>query len=1055
MAYTPVKTPINFPILENEILDFWKENKIFEKSVDQRPADKPFVFYEGPPTANGRPGIHHVISRTIKDFACRYHTMKGFRVDRKAGWDTHGLPVEIEVEKELGFAHKDEIEVYGVAKFNEKCRDSVFKYLQEWNDLTYRMGYWVDLDDAYITYENNYIETVWNLISQMWKKDLLYQGFKILPYCARCETALSSHETSLGYKEVKDRSIIAKFQLKEGQHRYILAWTTTPWTLPGNVALAIGENIDYVEVEQINKKGQLEVLYLAEARLEVLKGEYKIVRKLKGTEMIDWEYYPLFDFVNLLTEGTRAYFVAAADFVTTEDGTGVVHTAVMYGEDDYRFGLKIGLPAIHTVDEQGCFNENVSKWQGQHVKDDALEESIIQELFDTGRMYRVDKYLHSYPHCWRCDSPLLYYAKKSWYLRTTAVKDQMIANNKQIGWYPKEVGVGRFGQWLENNIDWAISRDRYWGTPLNVWLCEGCDYRIVPGSVEELLELSGLEEIADLHKPYIDDINFSCPECSAAMKRTPEVLDCWFDSGAMPFAQFHYPFAKDGRFESQYPADFISEGVDQTRGWFYSLLAISTMINGKLSYKNCMSIELILDKNGQKMSKSKGNSVDPNIIFDNQGADPLRWYLFTVSPPWVPTRFDEEGVTEVQRKFFGTLANTYSFFVMYANIDGFTYEKPIPVENRPEIDRWLISTRNTLVKNVETWLARYDLTKAARAIQEFVLDDLSNWYVRRNRRRFWKSEQGAEKNAAYQTLFETLLTLAKLIAPFAPFLVEEIYRNLNNNSLEDCPSVHLAEYPSVGQSEYKYQDAQLEERMKLIRQIVTLCHAARNEAAIKIRQPLAKAIIVLKDEKIRASVNMLAEVIKEEVNVHDITFVDSADELLVLHAKPLFRTLGPKFGGNVNKIAEIIKRFTPEEIQMLKDGESINLTVDGDTHGHVILEDVELIAVAVPGLVVQAERELTIGLDSKLTEDLINEGLSREFVNRVQNMRKEAGFEVIDRIHVFYEADTELTKAVQQQLEHISTEVLAQSITSKLPQDLVGQEWKVGDKTVSIAVKKA
>lgn len=1054
MSYKEVKSPVDFPALEKRILDFWEENEIFEKSVETRPEEKPFVFYEGPPTANGRPGIHHVISRTIKDFTCRYQTMKGHRVARKAGWDTHGLPVEIEVEKELGFTHKDQIEEYGVDKFNKKCRESVFKYLQEWNDLTHRMGYWVDLDDAYITYKNEYIETVWHLLSTLWDKGLLYQGFKILPYCSRCETALSSHEISLGYKEVKERSITAKFPLKEGENRYVLAWTTTPWTLPGNVALAVGADIDYVEVEQTHK-GRTEVLYLAEARLEVLKGEYKVLRKFKGAEMQGWQYKPLFDFIDLSDEAHKAYIVTTADFVTTEDGTGVVHTAVMYGEDDYRLGLRVGLPAVHTVDEQGCFNENVPKWQGKHVKDMDVEDGIIQELIDSGRLYRVEKYTHSYPHCWRCDSPLLYYAKKSWYLRTTEVKEQMIANNKEIGWFPKEVGQGRFGQWLENNIDWALSRDRYWGTPLNVWLCDGCDRKEVPGSVEALKTLSGRADIDDLHKPYIDDVTFTCPECGGTMTRTPEVLDCWFDSGAMPFAQFHYPFAEDGKFETQFPADFISEGVDQTRGWFYSLLAISTMINGNVSYKNCMSIELILDKNGQKMSKSKGNSVNPNLIFNNQGADPLRWYLFTVSPPWVPTRFDEEGVTEVQRKFFGTLANTYAFFVMYANIDDFKYEHVIPVADRPEIDRWLISSRNALVEQLDRLLSKYDVTKAARAIQEFVIDDLSNWYVRRNRRRFWKSEQGAEKVAAYQTLFETLFALAKMIAPFAPFLAEEIYRNLNSDGIETWESVHLAHYPAPDQSEFQYRDTDLENRMALTRQVVTLCHAGRNEAGMKIRQPLAKAIVVASSDEVRNGVRSLEEVIKEEVNVHEITFVERADALMVKEAKPDFRALGPKFGGKVNQVAEIIRNFTAEEVAMLENGEAIHVTVDGDKHGEVLLSDVSLKAVATEGLVVQTEKGTTVALDTVLTETLVAEGLVREFVNRVQNMRKEAGFEVTDRIHVFYQAEGVLGEAIVQENEHIMTEVLALKLEGALPAGVEGQAWKVGEGSVRIAVKKA
>ena len=1055
MAFREVKTPVNFPALEKQILEFWEKQSIFEKSIDTRPVDKPFTFYEGPPTANGRPGIHHVISRSIKDFVCRLQTMHGYRVGRKAGWDTHGLPVEIEVEKQLGIEHKDQIEAYGVDKFNQKCRDSVFKYVQEWNELTHRIGYWVDLENPYITYTNDYIETVWYLLANMWKKGLLYQGFKILPYCSRCETALSSHETSLGYKEVSDRAITAKFKLVEGENRFVLAWTTTPWTLPGNVALAVGTDIDYVEIEQTLENGNAEIYYLAENRLEMIAGEYTVKNKLKGSDLEGWQYEPLFDFVNLADELHNAYYVATADFVTTEEGTGVVHTAVMYGEDDYQLGMRLGLPARHTVDEQGHFNENVSKWQGEYVKSPELEKEIIIYLKTNNRFYKGEKYEHSYPHCWRCDAPLLYYAKKSWYIKTTAVRDQLIENNQKISWYPKEVGEGRFGQWLENNVDWAISRDRYWGTPLNVWVCDSCKKQHAIESVEELKKLSGKSDVHDLHKPYIDEITFGCPECDGTMKRTPEVIDCWFDSGAMPFAQSHYPFAKDGKFENNFPADFIAEGVDQTRGWFYSLLAISTLITGEPSYKSCISIELILDKNGQKMSKSKGNAVDPFKVLDTYGADPLRWYLYTVSPPWVPTRFDEAGVQEIQRKFFGTLTNTYGFFVLYANIDDFNYSKDnqIPVASRPEIDRWILSRSNSLVKRVDQLLNRYEITKAAREIQTFMIDDLSNWYIRRNRRRFWKAEMGEDKLSAYQTLFEVLMTHCKMIAPFAPFISEEIYQNLNSQQVEPWESVHLCEYPNPGQSEYQYIDMELEERMEAARTVVSLSHSARNDAKIKVRQPLAKIIVIPTDAKQKSAIEKMADIIIEEINVRSIEFAENVDVLLTKKANPNFKKLGPIFGSHVNKAADIIRNFSSEEIATLEKGESIHISLDNAKHGDVKLEDIQVLHESAPGFIAQSEGSLTVGLDTNLDADLINEGLARELVNRLQKMRKDAGFEVTDRIQVVYQTDDTLNQAIESKKEYIQDEVLASSLTSETMDEHV-PVTKVENHDIRVVIKR-
>jgi len=1053
LLYREVKNPVNFPELENEVLEFWEKNGIFKKSITTRDENRRFTFYEGPPTANGKPGIHHVISRIMKDSICRYRTMQGYRVERKAGWDTHGLPVEIEVEKELGFRSKEDIEAYGVDRFNRKCRESVFKYLKEWNELTRRIGFWVDIENPYITYTSEYIETVWYLLAEMWRKGFLYQGFKILPYCPRCETPLSSHETSLGYRDITERAITVKFRLVEDEKKFILAWTTTPWTLPGNVALAVGKDILYAEVEQ-EVSGNKEIYYIAENRLDVLKGEYRIIRKLRGKEMEGWKYRPLFDFVNLAGDGS-AYYVAVADFVTTDEGTGVVHTAVMYGEDDYRLGMEIGLPAHHTVDEHGCFNDSVPRWKGRYVKDEDVEHEIVEYLRDSGLLYSEEQYTHSYPHCWRCDAQLIYYAKKSWYLRTTKIRDMLIENNKKIEWFPREVGEGRFGQWIENNVDWALSRDRYWGTPLNVWICDGCSRELAVESIEKLKSLSGLDRIDDLHKPYIDEVKFSCCECGGTMRRTPEVIDCWFDSGAMPYAQFHYPFEKNGNFEKNFPADFIAEGVDQTRGWFYSLLAISTMISNQSSYRSCLSIELILDKDGQKMSKSRGNTVDPFLILREFGADPLRWYLFVVSPPWVPTRFDTEGVREVVRKFFGTLSNIYSFFVMYANIDNFEYDKTaIAVKERPEIDRWLISTLNSLVRQINTYMKRYEVTKVTRAIQNFVIDDLSNWYIRRNRRRFWKSEIGDDKLSAYCTLYETLVTTAKLIAPFAPFMAEDIYRNLTKGSSIGVESVHLERYPDPGDEHYRYIDDQLEQMMKSARDVVILCRAARNEAGIKVRQPLKRVIIAAQGEISKKAIGHLEELIKEEVNVRKIEISDDPSLFMVKKAKPVFRNLGPKFGEKVNDAAEAIRSFGEREIESIEKGRSIEITIGNGEKKKVEPQDVEIVSEPVEGVVIQSDQNITVGLDTTLDDDLIAEGMARELVNRVQNMRKEAGFEVTDRIMLFFEAAPIIKKSIELKGDYIKKETLCTLLVDDFKKGEFNKDFVIDGEKVRIGIER-
>ena len=1041
--YKELSTKLNFPELEKEILEYWDKNKIFEKSIENRDVKKSFVFYEGPPTANGPPGIHHVLGRTIKDFVCRLKTMEGYRVERKAGWDTHGLPVEIQVEKELGFSSKEDIEKYGIDKFNRKCRESVWKYKSEWDELTRRIAFWVDLENPYITYENNYIESVWWILSELWKKELIYRGHKIVPYCPRCETPLSSHEVAQGYKDVEDPSVFVRMRIKGEENTSFLVWTTTPWTLISNVALVLNPEIEYVKVKLAD-----EHLILAKTRLEVLEGDYKIVETYTGKKLTDKEYEPPYFYET----DKKAYYTVLADFVSTEDGTGIVHMAPAFGEDDYQIGLKYDLPVLQPVDESGKFTEEVTKFKSKFVKD--ADPEIIKDLESRGLLYKSEAYLHSYPHCWRCTSPLLYFAKKSWFVRTTAMKERLIKNNDEVDWYPKEVGEGRFGEWLKNNIDWSLSRDRYWGTPLPIWVCEACSHEHCIGGVEELKELSGLAEFDDLHKPYIDEVEIKCSQCSEKMTRTPEVIDCWFDSGSMPIAQWHYPFENKDVFERSFPADFIAEGVDQTRGWFYSLHAIATMLFDQPCYKVCVSNDLILDKFGQKMSKSKGNTVDPKNIIDEYGADAVRWYLLTVSPPWVPTKFDVEGVNEVVRKFFGTLVNVYSFFTTYANIDKFKYEKSkIVVEKRAEIDRWLLSSLNRLVEKIENHLSRYDLTKAARLISEFVIDDLSNWYVRRCRRRFWKSEMGDDKLAAYETLYEVLIAVTKLLAPYTPFISEEIHKNLTQNGDANVESVHLAFYPKKNTREHTYRDTELEERMDLVRRVVFLGRALRNESAIKVRQPLSRIVIVAKDQNAQNHILSMASLITEELNIKNIEFVSDTAGLTIKKANPLFKQLGPRLGKNAKMAANMIRDFGEKEITELE--QKGEFTIDIEKQKKVIkITDLEIVSQSAEGLVVQADDVLTAALDTRITDDLRIEGLAREFVNRVQNMRKNAGFDVIDRIKIYYETSDELLKAIAQRSEYICNETLAESLSPNFQKASFTENWEINGSEAAIGIEK-
>ncbi|MBA4311666.1 MAG: isoleucine--tRNA ligase [Chlorobiaceae bacterium] len=1034
---------INYSAIELEILKFWKENKIFEKSVTEREGKSGFTFYEGPPTANGRPGIHHVMSRTLKDLVCRYKTMRGFQVHRKAGWDTHGLPVEIEVEKMLGFKHKDDIVKYGVSKFNEECKKSVWKYLGEWEKMTERMGYWVNLDDPYITFKNEYIESIWWALKQYYDKGLIYKGFKIQPYCPRCETPLSSHEVSLGYQDVKDPSIYVKIKVKGEENTFFLVWTTTPWTLISNVALAVNPKVDYVKIEHKGEK-----LILAEARLGVLEGEYTVLEKFKGNTIVGKEYERLYSYHSV---SEKAWYVIEGEFVTTEDGSGIVHIAPAYGEDDYQVSRKYGLPAIHPVNKSGEFGPEVTEFANKFVKE--ADPEIIYNLKQRHLLYKKEMITHSYPHCWRCKTPLLYYARESWYIATTKYAARMVELNKTINWFPPEVGEGRFGNWLEENKDWSLSRDRFWGTPLPIWMCESCGAQKCVGSIAELKQGNNLREPIDLHKPFVDEVTFNC-SCGGTMKRTPELIDVWFDSGAMPFAQWHYPFENKELIDSgeQHPADFICEGVDQTRGWFYSLHSISTFLFDRPAYKNILVNDLILDDEGQKMSKSKGNTVDPFMIIEKYGADTTRWYLVATSPPWRPTLFDEEGLVEVQRKFFGTLLNTYAFFSLYANIDKFNYSEPqIPLAERQEIDRWIISSLNTLIKNFDEAMDGYDVTKAARAISDFTIDQLSNWYVRRNRRRFWKSEMGPDKLAAYQTLYECLIVITKLMAPFAPFTAEELFNNLNSVTKKEKEiSVHLSHIPNVDETAI---DLDLEARMEKAERIVSLVRAIRNKSNLKVRQPLARLIIPISNEKDKDVVSKMEEVILDEINVKKIEYVHDDSGIVHKSIKPNFKSLGPKHGKSVQPVAAAIRNFGTTEIKEIEQKGSITINLNGE--GTVITrEDVEIIHEDIKGWVVESDSSTTVALDIELTDELINEGIAREFVNRVQNMRKDAGFEVTDRIRLRVKPSVKLRSALAGLNEYIQNETLAVEIGEDVKANEFSAEQDINGEICSITIER-
>ncbi len=1048
---------INFPETELKILKFWKEKKIFEKSISSRNENKTYTFYEGPPTANGKPGIHHVMSRTLKDLVCRYKTLQGYRVERKAGWDTHGLPVEIEVEKKIGIKQKSEVFEYGIENYNKACRESVFEYLDLWEKMTTRMGYWVNLESAYITLKNEYIESVWWALKTMFDKGLIYKDYKIVPQDPKSETVLSSHELALGYRETKDPSVYVFFKIKNSDlsrqtltDEYFLVWTTTPWTLISNVALAVGTDINYVKIKHNDK-----IIILAKDRLSVIEGEYEILQEMKGKELERIEYEQLLKYV---TPDKKAFYVTIGDFVSTADGSGIVHIAPAFGQDDYDLSKKYDLPMLQPVTRGGLFTNDVTDFAGKFVKD--ADNDIIYKLKQEGKLFKKETIVHSYPFSWRHENvPVIYYARESWFIRTTSIADRMIELNKTINWQPTEVGSGRFGNWLEENKDWALSRDRFWATPLPIWVSEDGDMFPI-GSIEELkegfIEESGkrisvrdAEEI-DLHKPFVDKIFFE--KNGKIYKRTSEVIDVWFDSGAMPFAQYHYPFENKELFEKKFfPADFICEGIDQTRGWFYTLHAIATMLFDNVAFRNIIVNELILDKKGLKMSKTKGNTVDPFQLFEKYGADATRWYLITNSPPWRPTLFDEESLAESQRKFFGTLLNTYSFFALYSNIDKFNFnEELVPYEKRPEIDRWIISKLSSLVKEYTELMDAYDVTKAARAVSNFTIDHLSNWYVRRCRRRFWKSEMNENKLSAYQTLYEALVTVCKLLSPFAPFMAEEIYFNLNSvTKREDFESVHLSSMPKV-----VYNDKVLETKMELAQQVVYLTRALRAKANLKVRQPLKKIIVVVEKTR-KDTLKYMQDVILDEVNIKELVVLDDDSEIVSKSAKANFKSIGPKFGKKVKAAAEAIKSFGKSEISAVESGKNVELNIDGETI-IVTPEDIEIISSEIKGWIVESENGVTVAVDTELTNELIEEGLAREFVNRIQNMRKDAGFDVTDRIKIFFSGSEKLIEAINSFRNYVSTETLAESVTAgENSNGSYTQEWKIGEFDCIIQIKKS
>ncbi len=1037
-VYHKVSTDLSFVDREKEVVDFWKKNDIFKKSIENREGAEVFTFFDGPPTANGKPHIGHVLTRVVKDLIPRYKTMKGYKVLRKAGWDTHGLPVELEIEKVLGISGKPEIEKYGIEDFVKKCKESVFTYQSEWEEMSDRVGYWADMENPYVTYHNDYIESVWWALKQIWDKDLLYKGHKIMPYCPRCGTSLSSHEVAQGYKDVKEASVIAKFKVCDKENEYILAWTTTPWTLPSNVALCVNPDEKYIKV----KCGD-ETYILAEALSAKILGEdFEVIEEYKGTDLCGLKYVPLYDFIK---PDKEAYYIVADNYVTMEDGTGIVHIAPAFGEDDSRVGKENDLPFINHVNTQGKFIECTGEWSGLFVKD--TDKLIIKDLKNRGQMFKVIDFEHSYPFCWRCDTPLLYYACDTWFIKMSAVRDKLLANNDTVNWMPDNIKKGRFGNFLENVIDWGLSRSRYWGTPLPIWECE-CGHRECIGSIAELKE-KGIDvpDDIELHKPYVDNVHLKCEKCGKEMKRVSEVIDCWFDSGSMPFAQWHYPFENKELFEENFPADFISEAIDQTRGWFYTLMAISTLLFDKSPYKNVIVLGHVQDKNGQKMSKHKGNVVNPWDVINKQGSDAARWYFYSNSAPWLPNRFFDEAVSESQRKFLGTLWNTYAFYVLYANIDNFDPTKyTLDADKISVLDKWILSKLNNVIRTVDSNLENYKITESTRAIQEFT-DELSNWYVRRSRERFWSSELTEDKINAYMTLYTVLVEFSKVSAPFIPFMTEQIYQNLvlsvDKNAKE---SVHLCDFPVADE---KFDFPEIEKDMDAARKVVILGRACRNAANIKNRQPIGK-IYVQSDVSLD---DMYKSVILEELNVKEIEFTDNAGEFISYNFKPQLKTMGPKYGRIVKPIFEAVNAMNGAEVMAkLNAGEEIALNVM-DTDVVITKEDVLIETLKKDGFVSDSDMGTTVVLDTNLTDELIEEGFVREIVSKIQTIRKDSGFEVQDRISVKFSGSDRIAEIISNNSEEISAQTLADELVKA---ESVGEskEWNINGEKVRFDITK-
>ncbi len=1042
--YKKVPTDLKFVEREKNVENFWKENKIFQKSIDNHINDKTYTFYDGPPTANGKPHIGHVLTRVIKDAIPRYQTMKGHKILRKAGWDTHGLPVEIEVEKKLGLDGKEQIEKYGIAPFIKECKESVWRYKGMWEDFSSTCGYWADMDNPYITYDNKYIESVWWSLKSVWDKGLLYKGFKVVPYCPRCGTPLSSHEVAQGYRDVKEKSAIAKFPIKGTKNEFFLAWTTTPWTLPSNVALCVNANEEYVKVKTVNPKrdNQEEYYVLAKALLSVLDTEYEVVETYKGKDLEYKEYEPLF---NIRKLDKKAYFITCDDYVTLTDGTGIVHIAPAFGEDDARVGRLYDLPFLQLVNAKGEMTSD-TPWAGMFCKD--ADKPVLIDLDKENKLFKTLSFEHSYPFCWRCDTPLIYYARESWYIKMSAVKDDLIRNNNTVNWLPESIGKGRFGDWLENVQDWAISRDRYWGTPLPIWECS-CGKRHAIGSIEELKKMSNnCPDDIELHRPFIDDVTIKCPDCGKEMHRVKEVIDCWYDSGSMPFAQWHYPFENEEVFKDNFPADFISEGVDQTRGWFYSLLAISTLIFNKAPYKNVIVLGHVQDENGQKMSKSKGNAVDPFEALAEYGADAIRWYFYSNSAPWLPNRFHGKAIVEGQRKVMGTLWNTYAFYILYANIDEFNPRNyKLEYDKLSVMDKWIISKLNTMVKSVDEYLGTYRITESTKVVEKFI-DDLSNWYVRRSREHFWVKDMPQDKINAYMTLFTCLETTCKAVCPMLPFITEDIYQNLVRSIDKDAPeSIHLCSYPKVVE---EYIDKELEEKMDEVLDIVVLGRNARNLSNIKNRQPLSNMFVLAKplDE-------FYKEIVEEELNVKEVTFISDISKYSTYKFKPNFKTLGPKCGKLLGPLGKVLTEIDGHKTMnaLNKDG-YVTLDVAG-TPLTLTKEDLLIETIQTEGYVVASEYDLFVALDTTLTDELVEEGYVNELVSKVQTMRKDAGFEVVDHINLQVKDNDLIKSIVEKNKDDIKRQLLADVLTyDKIIDGSYEKEWNLNGEVVTLAVKK-